>query len=231
VLSSPQRPTVPSGTNSYYSLVKIRPYYLTLSSYIGIDIGSYIKLSPDYTLYEDASKGPLRIGDFAIVEENDKSDKPFRVRAVTGIYIGASWWYKAEAIVKVQAATEAELNAPTPALKFSYGYPNISNGYNLPLMLPKYAGGDFVGSNHSIQPILGLDMSCLSGLGSQAGVASAASAAAADPGNVVYLPCLVMLPFIMNPVPATAEQKVILVLLQMTPQFMFFNVLKFFLTE
>ena len=54
-------------------------------------------LSADYTKYEDVSIGPLKPGDIGILEEDDKSDKPYRVKASDGKQLGGmkrKFWLK-----------------------------------------------------------------------------------------------------------------------------------------
>ena len=61
-------------------------------------LGRQVMLSHDYAQYDDADEGPLKPGDIGTLLENDGSSKPYHVQAGSG----KTWWYKKEAIVKVE---------------------------------------------------------------------------------------------------------------------------------
>lgn len=75
-------PTVPSSL-----AVALAPAIITT--------GSQVQLSHDYTDFSDATQGPLRPGDVGVVVTDDRSSKPFEVRAACG----RKWWYEAGALV------------------------------------------------------------------------------------------------------------------------------------
>eukprot|EP00002_Diphylleia_rotans_P026181 TRINITY_DN5209_c0_g1_i1.p1 TRINITY_DN5209_c0_g1~~TRINITY_DN5209_c0_g1_i1.p1 ORF type:complete len:1235 (-),score=181.18 TRINITY_DN5209_c0_g1_i1:275-3979(-) len=60
-----------------------------------IEEGSRVVLSPNYETFDDAGGGPLRPGDVGVVIKDDKSSKPYQVRAPQG----QTWWYVAGALV------------------------------------------------------------------------------------------------------------------------------------
>ncbi len=57
-----------------------------------------MKLSDDFSLYDDADGGPLKPGDIGTLLEYDGSSKPYNVQSASG----KSWWYKKQAIVKFE---------------------------------------------------------------------------------------------------------------------------------
>jgi hypothetical protein len=47
---------------------------------------------------ETVLMGPLKRGDMGEVLENDGSETPFKVKAITGASVGTEWWYNTNAI-------------------------------------------------------------------------------------------------------------------------------------
>ncbi len=72
-------------------------------------MGSSVKLSPDYEDYSDAEDGPLKPGDVGEVLIDDRSEKPYKVRAN-----GNDWWYKAAALVATSEAPRQPSGAADP---------------------------------------------------------------------------------------------------------------------
>ena len=57
----------------------------------------------------DAGKGPLKAGDWGVVEEDDgDEEKAFKVKARTGEKSGTLWWYDAKAL-KVYGGSDKEV--------------------------------------------------------------------------------------------------------------------------
>ena len=59
-----------------------------------IPVGSTVALVRGYEGFEDAASGPLKLGDEGTLEADDKTSKPYRVKAKGG----RSWWYCEDAI-------------------------------------------------------------------------------------------------------------------------------------
>ena len=55
--------------------------------------GDKVVLVSNYKTFTDASEGPLKPGDVAILEENDYSFKPFRIE-----FNDVVWWYDVKAL-------------------------------------------------------------------------------------------------------------------------------------
>ena len=72
---------------------------VTDSSSLKAALALQVKLSDDFAKHGDADKGPLSLGDIGTLVEDDGSSKPYKVRSADG----KSWWYRKEAIVKVEA--------------------------------------------------------------------------------------------------------------------------------
>lgn len=63
-----------------------------------ITVGSYVTVIEGYASMGDASNGPLTVGKYGIVLEDDKSTMPFKVHEPKS---GQTFWYKAQVLKAV----------------------------------------------------------------------------------------------------------------------------------
>eukprot|EP00729_Bicosta_minor_P001342 gene1342-22984_t len=56
-------------------------------------LGPGVVLTPDFASFNDASRGPLKVGDVGVVQEDDRSNSWFNVE-----FEGTTWWYDEGAI-------------------------------------------------------------------------------------------------------------------------------------
>jgi hypothetical protein len=106
--SAPPAPAIPANRNS--------------SGISRLSIGDRVKLSSEYNLCGDATDGPLSVQDTGILVKDDRSSKPFQVRAETGLKAGTFWWYEERALSR--AATASDLVAAGTALAVETYVPN-----------------------------------------------------------------------------------------------------------
>jgi hypothetical protein len=69
-------------------------------------VGCKVALSPEYEACDDASSGPLHVGDIGTLIEDDGSSKPYRVE-----FSGQRWWYTSKALTPIAHAAESRLSA------------------------------------------------------------------------------------------------------------------------
>ncbi len=78
-------------------------------------------LAQDYTRFADAGGGPLRIGQFGVVLQDDHSGLPYHVRAEAS---DVPWWYAEGALVRAdQSGTSVvvrELHSARECVEFGY---------------------------------------------------------------------------------------------------------------
>jgi hypothetical protein len=76
---------------------------------VKFSVGDFVTVVPSFVNIADAAGGPLKLGDVGEIVKDDKSSKPFQVKAVDG----RVWWYTANALRK-SSACETKL-ALSPA--------------------------------------------------------------------------------------------------------------------
>eukprot|EP01042_Synura_sphagnicola_P001742 gene1742-2043_t len=79
-----------------------------------ISVGARVVLAKGYGSVGDADEGPLKPGDVGVLVQDDKSDKPYKVR----VAYDRTWWYRLEAIC---LESEEDLKAPTGIVEFPGG--------------------------------------------------------------------------------------------------------------